>query len=147
MNLPRARHTGTVARPVRSAAAWESAVEQQIREAMVRGEFDDLPGRGKPIPGLDGSHDEEWWVKRKLQREQLSYLPPALALRKEVEDARITIGAADSEAAVREIVATINERIVHVNSNITFGPASTLMRLDVEETVRRWRDMRGDQDG
>ncbi len=29
--------------------AWESAVEKQIREAMERGEFDNLPGQGKPI--------------------------------------------------------------------------------------------------
>lgn len=134
-------------RPVRSAASWESAVEQQIREAMERGEFDNLPGRGKPLPGLDGSHDEEWWVKEKLKREQLSYLPPALALRKEVEDTRARIDVASSEAAVRELVAGINERIVHVNSSITFGPASTVMRLDVEQIVRRWREARGEQNG
>lgn len=136
-----------MARPVRSAASWEGAVEQQIREAMERGEFDNLPGKGKPFRGLDGQHDEEWWVKEKLKREQLSYLPPALALRKEVEDARGKIDAATSEAAVRDVVEKINERIVHVNSSITFGPASTVMRLDVEETVRRWRQARGEQNG
>lgn len=27
----------------------ESAIEQQIREAIERGEFDNLPGKGKPI--------------------------------------------------------------------------------------------------
>ncbi len=33
----------------RSLADWESAVEKQIREAMERGEFDHLPGAGKPL--------------------------------------------------------------------------------------------------
>ena len=28
---------------------WEDAVEKQIREAMERGDFDDLPGKGKPL--------------------------------------------------------------------------------------------------
>ena len=49
-----------------------------------RGEFDNLPGAGKPIPGLDAD-DELWWVKQHLRRENLGYLPPTLALRKEVE--------------------------------------------------------------
>ncbi|MDQ6671885.1 MAG: DUF1992 domain-containing protein, partial [Chloroflexota bacterium] len=31
-------------------AHWESAVEQQIREAQERGDFDNLPGKGKPLP-------------------------------------------------------------------------------------------------
>ena len=51
-------------------------VERQIREAAERGEFDNLPGAGKPIADLDKPHDELWWVKDKLRREQLSYLPP-----------------------------------------------------------------------
>ena len=28
---------------------WESAIERQIREAMERGDFDNLPGKGKPL--------------------------------------------------------------------------------------------------
>lgn len=28
---------------------WESWIDQAIREAQERGEFDDLPGRGKPL--------------------------------------------------------------------------------------------------
>ncbi|MFL6219846.1 MAG: DUF1992 domain-containing protein, partial [Actinomycetes bacterium] len=62
-------------------------VERRIREAAERGEFDNLPGAGKPIADLDKPHDELWWVKDKLRRENLSYLPPTIALRKEAEDA------------------------------------------------------------
>jgi hypothetical protein len=53
---------------------------------MERGEFDNLPGAGKPIPALDKPHDELWWITQKLRRENLSYLPATLALRKEAED-------------------------------------------------------------
>lgn len=31
---------------------FEKISEDKIREAMERGEFDDLPGRGKPLEGL-----------------------------------------------------------------------------------------------
>ena len=126
-------------RPAHSEAHWESAVEKQIREGMARGAFDNLPGQGKPLPGLDGSRDDDWWIKQKLKHEQLSYLPPALALRKEVEDARARIAAATSESAVRDEVAAINARIRDVNSRTIGGPPSTQMPLDVESTVAGWR--------
>jgi hypothetical protein len=126
-------------RPPHSEAHWESAVEKQIREAMARGDFDNLPGKGQPLPGLDGTRDDDWWIKQKLKEERLSYLPPALALRKDVEAARARIAAATSEAAVRDEVDAINVRIREVNSRSIEGPPSTQMPLDVESVVARWR--------
>jgi hypothetical protein len=119
--------------------SWESWIDRQIREGMERGEFDDLPGHGKPIRDLDRPRDELWWVKEKLRREALSYLPPTLAVRKELDDARDRIAATDSEATVRDIVAAINRRIVAVNSRVTGGPPSTLVPLDVEQVVEDWK--------
>ena len=61
---------------------YESWVDRQIREAIERGEFANLPGQGKPIKGLNGRDDENWWVKAYLERERLPLpLPTALALR------------------------------------------------------------------
>lgn len=37
---------------------WEKWVDQQIREAQERGEFDNLPGRGKPIDLTPNPHDQ-----------------------------------------------------------------------------------------
>ena len=119
--------------------SWESWIDRQIREGMERGDFDGLPGAGKPIADLHQPRDELWWVKEKLRREDVSWLPPTLQIRKDVEDARARMAAAASEAEVRRIAADINERIVKVNSQVTHGPPSTVMRLDVEEEVRRWR--------
>jgi hypothetical protein len=47
----------------------ESLVERRIREAMERGEFENLPGAGKPIADLDQPEDELAWVKRWMKRE------------------------------------------------------------------------------
>lgn len=118
---------------------WEPRVERAIREAMDRGEFDNLPGQGKPIPGLGRPYDELWWVRDKLRREQISHLPPALTLRKELDEALGRIAAARTEAEVHRHVAALNERIVYVNSHTTSGPSSSLMPLDVERVLEEWR--------
>ena len=55
---------------------WLSLAEHRIREAQAAGEFDNLPGFGKPIPGIDEPPDECWWVREKLRREGLSLPPP-----------------------------------------------------------------------
>lgn len=123
-------------------ASWESWVERQIREAMERGEFDNLPGHGQPLPGLDDPYDEMWWIRDKLRREQLSCLPPVLALRKELDEARERIAAARSEGEVRRHVDAINERIVYVNAHTITGPPSNLVPLRVERVLEEWRDRR-----
>ncbi len=45
--------------------------ERRIREAQERGEFDDLPGAGRPIPEATAPYEEMWWVRRWLERERL----------------------------------------------------------------------------
>ena len=119
--------------------SWETWIDRQIREGMERGDFDGLAGHGKPLADVDRPHDELWWVRNKLQREGVSYLPPTLALRKDVEDARDAITTAGSEDEVRALVADINERIRAVNRQATSGPPSNLMPLDVERSVEAWR--------
>jgi Domain of unknown function (DUF1992) len=119
---------------------WESWIDRQIREADERGEFDDLPGAGKPIPDLDKPFDELWWVKDKLRREGLSYMPPSVALRKEAGDALLAASRAGSEAEVRKIISAINEKIREANRNVIAGPPLMLVPYDVERVVRDWRE-------
>jgi DnaJ homologue, subfamily C, member 28, conserved domain len=123
---------------------WETWIDRQIREGMENGSFDNLPGHGRPLPDLDGTHDELWWIRNKLRREQISYLPPTLAIRKELEAALEAAAAAGTEAEVRELVARINARIRHVNATATSGPPSTVAPVDVERIVARWRAARNE---
>jgi Domain of unknown function (DUF1992) len=119
---------------------FQSWVERQIQDAMERGEFDNLPGAGKPIADLDKPHDELWWIKDKLRRENLSYLPATLALRKEAEDALAAALRARSEAEVRRILAAINRKILDGNRKAASGPPLNLMPFDVERVVAGWRE-------
>lgn len=118
---------------------FESWVDKQIREAQERGAFDDLPGAGEPIPDLDRPRDDLWWVKQKMRRENVSYLPPVLMLRKEIEDVRRDALEAPTERDVREMVAAINEKIVEAIRTPLAGPPLARRPLDVEEIVRQWR--------
>jgi hypothetical protein len=121
---------------------WESWVEQQIREGQERGEFDSLPGHGKPLKGVDGTRDEMWWVREKLRREKVSYTPPAMSLRVELDQTLDKIAAATTEEQVRGLVDTINERIRYVNSHTVSGPPTTIGVLDVDDVLRKWQDAR-----
>jgi Domain of unknown function (DUF1992) len=119
---------------------WESWLDRQIREAEERGEFDDLPGAGRPIPDLDKPFDELWWVKDKLRREGLTYMAPSVALRKGAHDAHVAALRASSETEVRKIVADINEKIREANRKTIAGPSLMLVPLDVERVVNEWRE-------
>jgi hypothetical protein len=125
-------------------SSWESWVEQQIRVGMERGEFENLPGKGRPLEGItlgaaEIHHDEDWWLKAKLRRERLSYLPPTLAVRKELEEALAAIADASREDVVRRIIGDINQRIRDVNRRGAEGPPSSVVPLDEEAVVERWR--------
>jgi hypothetical protein len=121
---------------------FESWVDRQIREATERGEFANLPGAGKPLRGEGKPYDEMWWVKEKMERENLSYLPPSLALRKEAQDARAAAVGAASEPQLRRIVAEINAKIEAALRTPLEGPPLNLRPLDVEELVAEWRRSR-----
>jgi Domain of unknown function (DUF1992) len=122
--------------------SFESWIDKQIREATDRGEFDDLPGAGKPIPDLDKPYDDAWWIKEKLRRENLSYLPPAAALRKKAEEALAAASEAKSEREVREIVTALNEKILEAIRKPPSGPPVDMVPFDVVRVVRDWRERR-----
>jgi hypothetical protein len=123
---------------------YESAIDKQIREAQERGDFDNLPGLGKPLPDGGEAYDEEWWLKKLVAREQLGGLAPtSLKIRREAEELLDTIAARPSEQRVREIVADLNERIEKARRGLVDGPPVVLPLFDVEEVVAHWREQRG----
>ncbi|MEU5794990.1 DUF1992 domain-containing protein [Streptomyces lavendulae] len=122
---------------------FESWVDRQIQDAQARGEFERLPGVGEPLPTeVESAYDELWWVKRKMAREGLAVLPPALALRKEAEDALTAAYAAPSERMARKIIEDVNVRIRDMMFKPPPGPPLGKKPYDVEEVVTEWRRLR-----
>lgn len=122
--------------------SFESWVDKAIREAEDRGAFSDLPGTGKPIPGAGQPDDALWWVKAKLRREKLTFIPPSLALRKDVEEIDDRAAALRSEAEVRRLVDDLNARISAAIRTGISGPPITVMPLDPDTVVATWRERR-----
>ncbi|WP_286277980.1 DUF1992 domain-containing protein [Naasia aerilata] len=118
-------------------------VEAAIQQAMRRGDFDDLPGTGKPLPDLHQTHDPDWWIRRKIEREQLTGLgPPALTLRKENEELAGRLDATASEAVVRELLHDFNARVIEARRQLLGGPPVITPTRDVEAEVAAWRSRR-----
>ena len=118
----------------------QSWVDHQLRVAMERGDFDDLPGAGKPLP----PHDEMTWVRRLVEREGLSadpLLPPTIRLRKELDRLPQTLAELRTEAEVRAEVAELNRRVVAA-IRAPVGPPVRLGPVDVESALARWRELR-----
>ncbi|MGP4016195.1 J-domain-containing protein [Saccharopolyspora sp. 5N708] len=120
---------------------FESWVDKQIRTAQERGDFDDLPGAGKPLPGAGAPVEEQWWIKGYVRREGLSgeaLLPTPLQLRKEIERLPETVRELTTEQAVREVAAELNRRIVEYLRTPT-GPQVAVGPVNVDDVVARWR--------
>jgi hypothetical protein len=121
----------------------ESAVEKQIREAQERGDFDHLPGRGKPLPNL---HDtsENWWIRSYLEREGISrdvLLPEPIQLRKELAALPETVRGLRTEKAVRDLVRELNLRVVR-ELRMPSMPRVPLRKADPDAIVEGWREAR-----
>ncbi|KQO11259.1 molecular chaperone DnaJ [Agreia sp. Leaf244] len=118
-------------------------VEISIQQAMRRGDFDDLPGAGKPLTGLQNAYDPNWWIRQKIERERLTGLgPPALTLRTEDAELDERLDAAPSEEAVRSMLTDFNARVIEARRQLQGGPPVVTRPRDVDAEVLRWRERR-----
>jgi hypothetical protein len=125
----------------------ESWVDRQIREAQERGEFDNLPGAGKPLGDLGDPNDSDWWVRNYIKREKLDIsgaLPTPLALRKEAASFPESLADVRSETQVREILEDFNHRVKIDRLRPAVGNLPPLLArtVDVDMVVEQWRALR-----
>jgi len=123
------------------ASRFESLLDRQIRAAQERGEFDDLPGAGKPLASDSAPYRPDWWVNQVVQRENAGAyaIPPVLALRKVADE--LTGGATEykSERDVRAAVADYNEQADRVRKLPQEGRVIVLPELGADAIVAAWR--------
>ena len=120
-------------------------VEISIQQAIRRGEFDNLPGAGKPIQNL-GTYDPDWWIRQKIEREKISGLgPPALTLRTENAELDARLDASNTEQGVRALLDDFNSRIVTARRQLQGGPPVVTPTRDVDAELKRWRERRAER--
>ena len=92
----------------------DELAERRIAEAMERGELDDLPGAGAPLPAEDDALvPEALRVGYRLLR-NAGFLPPELALRREIADVEELVSAAtgsEAKAALGRRLQVLNLRL------------------------------------
>jgi len=115
--------------------------DTRIRKAIERGEFDNLPGAGKPLD-LPNHHDPDWWFKSIVKREGLVMLPPSIQLRKDDAALDAQLDQLSNEEAVRREVEQFNDRVIRARYQLPAGPPLITMPRDVEATVAAWTDRR-----
>jgi hypothetical protein len=121
-------------------------VEMAIRQAQRRGDFDGLPGAGKPLTGLNAVRDPDWWIRRKIERENLTGLgPPALTLRTEDAGLDDRLDGIASEAAVRDVLEDFNRRVREARRQLLGGPPVVTPTRDVEAALAAWRRRRAER--
>ena len=123
--------------------SYESWIDKQIRDAEERGEFDDLPGKGKPLAKSSRPDDPDWWIKQKVAEENLDLsaaMPLPLQLRKEGQRLPERILDERTESAARAVLDDFNER-VRLSWTQTYDGLSIHAKLaDADELVQHWRD-------
>lgn len=118
-------------------------VEAAIQVAIRRGDFDDLPGAGKPLEGLGSGHDPDWWIRRKIERENLSGLgPPALMLRVEDRELDGELDRLGREEDVRTVLEDFNRRVIEARRQLLGGPPVVTKTRDIDTEVVAWRARR-----
>jgi hypothetical protein len=133
------------AKVARGSTASERAayVETAIQQAIRAGEFDGLPGAGKPLEGLGETHDPDWWIRRKIAAEQITGLgPPALTLRVESAEMHERLDEFSREDDVREIVEDFNRRVIEARRQLLGGPPVVTPLRDVDAEVASWHERR-----
>ena len=124
---------------------WSMA-DRQIREAMERGEFDDLSGAGKPL-NLQGANNPNWWITRKIESENLEGIaevgaPGVLALRREASRFPESLLDERDEEAVRARLEDYNARVKRdrMHPDLTLPIPVVAPMIDIDDMVAQWRE-------
>lgn len=96
-------------------SVFEKIAEQKIRIAMEKGEFDNLPNKGKPLPPDDlAKVPEELRMSYKILK-NANIIPEEIQLRKDLLTLRNLLEACDSDSQIEELTKKINEKQLRYN--------------------------------
>lgn len=82
---------------------FEAIVEERIKQAQQRGEMDNLPGQGKPLPREDIDFSNEFRLAYKILK-NAGFLPPEVELKKDISAMEQLLDAVEPGSAEQERV-------------------------------------------
>jgi hypothetical protein len=88
----------------------ESAIEEKIKEAMARGEFDNLPGSGKPLDLEAYFNTPEDLRMAYSMLKSNDFLPAEVEMFKEIAELNEKLSSAGNETDRQALSVKLNER-------------------------------------
>ena len=95
--------------------SFDKLVEEKIKEAMESGEFDDLPGRGKPLDLTAYFATPEEVRLGYSVLKNANVFPPEAQLLKEVHDLQAQFERCNNAAEKRQLKQQMDDRMLQYN--------------------------------
>jgi hypothetical protein len=97
-------------------------VEQRIKEAQQRGEFDDLPGKGEPLALEDDRYiPEDLRIAYKILK-NADCLPPEIQERREILQMEDMLASIPDDLEKYKLIKKINFKIMKLNMSCRKSP-------------------------
>jgi hypothetical protein len=97
------------------STGFEKIIEERILQAQRRGDFENLPGSGKPLEIEDDSHiPEDLRLAYKILK-NAGCIPPEIELKKEIHQTRDLLAAMDDMAQKYRTLTRLNYLILKLN--------------------------------
>ena len=93
---------------------FQKIIEERIRKAQVEGEFENLPGSGKPLSPDDTNVPEELRMAYKILK-NAECLPPEIELKKEITQIEEILAGMTDTAEKYRILKKLNFLILKLN--------------------------------
>jgi hypothetical protein len=118
-------------------SGFEKIVEERIRKAQQRGEFEGLAGAGRPLELADDSHvPEDLRLAFKILK-NAECLPPEVELRKEIERTEEMLASMPDAAEKYRALKKLNFMIFKVNAMRRASVAGEIPQRYAAQVVSR----------
>jgi hypothetical protein len=119
-------------------AGYLKIVEQRIREAVEKGEFDNLPGKGKPLVLDDDSHvPEDLRIAYRILK-NADCLPPEIQEKKEIMQMEDLLASAPDDLERYKLIKKINYKIMKLNMSTRRSPLLEEKQLYFKKLIDRF---------
>ena len=94
---------------------FEKIIEERIKKAQKKGEFENLPGKGKPLPKEDMNVPEDIRLAYKILK-NADCVPPELEIKKEIRNTEELLSGMKETSEKYKVLKKLNLLILKLNS-------------------------------
>jgi hypothetical protein len=115
----------------------QDIVEKKIGEALKKGEFDDLPGKGRPMDLQDDSHiPEDLRLAYKILKNG-DCLPPEIEEKKQIQQMEDLLEGIKDEKEKYKLIKRINFKIMKLNLTRKASPLFEEKQLYYHKVLKK----------